>query len=117
MSENEKILALELILKDIRCNWAWGLEERVDAALDIATDLSKNNKDYKTMCASINEFKEVMKTEEYADGRYFRDVFPEGYEGMDSLHGLTNTYKDKSDEFKECVGCLTYPEYAFTDYE
>ena len=115
MSENEKILALELILKDIRCNWAWGLEERVDAALDIATDLSKNNKDYEIMCASINVFQDDMKIG--VDGRYFRDVFPEGYEGMESLHGLTNTYKDKSDEFKKCVSCLTYPEYAFTDYE
>ena len=36
MSKEEKILLLQLILKDIRGNWAFDLEERVEYASDLA---------------------------------------------------------------------------------
>ena len=37
---------------------------------------------------------------------------------MDALHGLTHTYKDKSDDFKVAAEkYLTYPEHRFDDWE
>ena len=42
--------------------------------------------------------------------------YPKGYMGMSCLHGLDYSYEDKSDKFKKMVECLTYPEYAFTDW-
>ena len=37
--------------------------------------------------------------------------------GMESLYSITETYKDKSDEFKAKVKeYLTYPEYRFEDF-
>lgn len=116
MSKEEKILALELILKDIRGNWGWGLEERVDMALNLSIRLSKDNKEYLKMVESINDFKEDMKTK-WCDGRHFRTNFPRGYEGMSKIHGLKNTYKDKSKGFKTKMKCLTYPEYIFSDWK
>ena len=114
MINQEKILALQLILEDIRGNWGWNLEERVEVALDLATELSKEYYVYEQMVNTINEYISYCK-KGYNDGRFFRDNFPNGYEGMDSEHGLKRTYADKSDEFKSIVGCLTYPEYRFDD--
>lgn len=116
MSKEEMALALQLILEDIRGNWGGDLEERVDVAFYLATQLSKNDNVYLRMIASINGFKEDMKTE-WCDGRYFRTSFPNGYNGMDSLHNIPHTNEDKSDEFKDAVSCLTYPEYRFEDYK
>jgi len=116
MNKEEKILALQLILEDIRGNWGWNLEERVSEALDLAKELSFEDDIYNEMVNSINEYK-LDCADGDNDGRYFRDSFPCGYEGMDKLHKLTKTYKDKSNGFKSCVSCLTYPENRFTDYE
>ena len=52
----------------------------------------------------------------WCDGRHFRTNYPKGYMGMSCLHGLDYSYEDKSDKFKKVVECLTYPEYAFTDW-
>lgn len=114
MINQEKILALQLILEDIRGNWGWYLEERVEIALDLATELSKEYSIYKQMVNTIKEYQSDCKNG-YNDGRFFRDIFPNGYEGMDSEHGLNKTYNDKSDEFKSLISCLTYPEDLFED--
>ena len=37
---------------------------------------------------------------------------------MDSLHNLSHTYRDKSNEFKDiAIEYLTYPEHRFDDWE
>ena len=61
------------------------------------------------------EFKETIN-KVWCDGRHFRRDYPMGYIGMSCLHGLDYSYEDKSDKFKKVVECLTYPEYAFTDW-
>lgn len=114
MINQEKILALQLILEDIRGNWGWNLQERVDVALELATELSKEYPIYEQMIDTINEYK-VDCSNGDIDGRFFREKFPYGYEGMNSEHNLKRTYYDKSNEFKIIVGCLTYPEYSFED--
>ena len=114
---NEKILALQLILEDIRGNWGFDLEDRVYSALKLSEELENEYEDFKQMTNTIKEFKDDMESNyEYIDGRFFRDSFPNGYEGMDKIHSLEHTYKDKSDEFKRTVNCLTYPEYCFKDW-
>ena len=114
----EKLLALELILKVIRGNWSDDLEDRINTAEKISLDLLMNekyNKDMEVMLKSIREFKETID-DMRCDGRHFRTSYPRGYMGMSCLHGLDYSYEDKSDKFKEVVECLTYPEYAFTDW-
>ena len=118
MSIEEKLLALELILKDIRVNWSDDLDDRINTAEEISLDLLMNekyNKDMELMLKSIREFKETID-DVWCDGRHFRTNYPKGYKGMSGLHGLDYSYEDKSDKFKEVVECLTYPEYAFTDW-
>lgn len=118
MSIEEKLLALELILKDIRLNWSDDLEYRINAAEKISLDLLMNekyNKDMECMLKSIRKFKKTVY-DVWCDGRYFRTNYPMGYKGMSCLHNLTYTYEDKSYKFKDVVDCLTYPEYAFTDW-
>ena len=116
MDREEKILALQLILEDIRGNWGFELEERVDIALQLAEDLSEEYPRFLLMVKSIKEYQDICK-EGDNDGRYFRTEFPYGYEGMGKLHGLKRTYNDKSKTFKLCVNCLTYPENSFIDWE
>ena len=108
MDIKEKLLALQVILEDIRGNWGYDLEERVDKAEELVDSIMKNEK--------YSEDMEYMK-EGYVDGRSFRCEYPCGYENMDVIHGLSKTYQDKSDEFKVCVSCLTYPENRFEDIE
>ena len=118
MSIEEKLLALELILKDIRGYWADDLEDRINTAEEISLDLLMNekyNKDMECMLKSIREFKETID-DVWCDGRHFRRDYPMGYIGMSCLHGLDYSYEDKSDKFKEVVGCLIYPEHVFTDW-
>jgi hypothetical protein len=116
MNKKEKILALQLILEDIRGNWGWNLSERVSDALDLANELSVEDSRFAEMVESIKEYKSDCANGDN-DGRYFRNSFPYGYEGMDKLHNLTKTYHDKSSEFKADVSSLTYPENRFVDWK
>ena len=63
MTIEEKLLALELILKDVRGYWAYDLENRINTAEKISLDLLMNekyNKDMECMLKSIREFKETI---------------------------------------------------------
>lgn len=113
MSSEEKILLIKLILEDIRGNWGWENGNRDEEAYKLSRELYKSTNDKKwdelSNCIACYENGE--------DGRYFRDYFPDGYIGMESLYSITETYKDKSDEFKAKVKeYLTYPEYRFKDF-
>ena len=106
MNNNEKCLLLQLILEDLRGNWADSVSKRQTKAISLAKELG---------------YEELAKRIEYwdeTDGRYFRDEYPYGYIDMEKLHGLSKTFKDKSEEFKkEALLYLTYPEYRFEDWE
>ena len=113
MSNEEKILLIKLILEEIRGNWGWENGNRDAEAYKLSRELYKSTNDEKwdklSNCIACYEHGE--------DGRYFRDYFPNGYMGMESLYSITETYKDKSDEFKAKVKeYLTYPEYRFKDF-
>ena len=113
MSNEEKILLIKLILEDIRGNWGWENGNRDAEAYKLSRELYKSTNDEKW-----NELSDCIACYTHGeDGRYFRDDFPNGYLGMESLYSITETYKDKSDEFKAKVKeYLTYPEYSFKDF-
>lgn len=125
MNVKEKILLVQLLLIDIRGNWGYAFngenaESRAAKAeflcKEIASELDDNN--YITLANTCDSY--IKGSREWGDwdGRYFRDKFPNGYENMDALHGLTHTYKDKSDDFKVAAEkYLTYPEHRFDDWE
>jgi hypothetical protein len=114
MNEEEKTLLLQLILEDLRGNWGYNAEVRAMKAGELAKEIGLT-KHYERTQSYIKE------SSEYGDwdGRYFRcSKEIGGYEGMDEMHGLPKTLKDKSEEFKkEALDILTYPEYRFDDYE
>ena len=114
MNNEEKILMIEIILEDIRGNWGWEKCDRKSKAYELSEQLyeSTHNEDWKELCACIANYY-------YGDdGRYFRNEFPNGYGGMEKLYSITNTFKDKSPEFKAIVqDYITYPEYRFDDWE
>lgn len=110
MNKKEKILLIQLLLEDIRGNWVWEKEGRRDVmAMKLAMELKDEVK-------GMEELVETIAGYDGTDGRYFRKSYPYGYEGMEKIHKLTRTIKDKSQEFKEvALKYLTYPECRFED--
>lgn len=112
MSREEQIYLIQCILEDVRGNWAFQVEERVEFAKDLCEELG--DKDFITLAGECAEFLSM----EDKDGRFFRADFPYGYQDMDKLHNLPHTLADKSDEFKGLADVyITYPEYRFDDVE
>lgn len=114
MCNEEKILLIKLLLEDIRGNWAWDCERRKTMAYALTQELYKDTNDEKWSELSNS----IASYESGEDGRYFRDDFPNGYIGMEKLYGISENYKDKSDEFKALAKeYLTYTEYRFKDFK
>lgn len=118
MNTQEKILLVQLLLKDIRLNWGWEKRGRAAKAKELCEEIAKELYDdnYFTLAKTCEEY---IRCEEGGcnDGRFFRAEFPDGYEGMDHLHGLAHTFADKSYDFKiTAEEYLTYPEYLFDDW-
>lgn len=124
MTTKEKILLVELLLRDIRGNWGWERTGSIGSRAKMARDLCKeiasetDNEDYMTLAVSCNDYIGCSIAWGDWDGRWFRESFPNGYENMGSLHNLPLTYKDKSAEFKMIAkDYLTYPEHRFDDWD
>lgn len=123
MSINEKLLAIELILRDIRSTWRIEdkLIERTSKAYKLSNEIINDKEctdylkyDMYIMINCINEF--IDDIEIGCDGRYFREEFPYGYEEMGKIHGLDYIYNDKSEEFKNIIdSLLIYPKYNLKD--
>ena len=123
MNINEKLLAIEIIFRDICSDWRKDhkLLERLEIAEKLVQDII-NDSDCKDelkyqLSITANEidmFKYDIEQGAY-DGRVFCDIFPNGFEEMDKLHNLSYTYYDKSEEFKNIVDCILYPRYVFSD--
>lgn len=125
MNVKEKILLVQLLLEDIRGNWGHGCygmdaEHRALKAKSLCQEIAAglNDNNYMTLADECDEY--IRGSYEYGDwdGRFFRAPFPRGYENMSDLHGLTKTYKDKSEDFQFVAkDYLTYPENRFDDWE
>lgn len=111
MNDKEKIYLIQCLLEDVRCNWAEKVEERTNLAKKLCLEIGGD------FCKLASEC-DAFLSQEYIDGRFFREPFPYGYENMDMLHKLSHTLSDKSNEFKNYVEeYITYPEYRFEDVE
>lgn len=125
MNVKEKILLVQLLLEDIRGNWGyWGIgkdaEDRALKAKSLCEEIAKElkNDEYDQLSFSCDKYIESSRKCGDWDGRWFRDIFPYGYENMAELHGLNPTFNDKSDEFRAVAKeYLTYPENRFEDWE
>lgn len=112
MSNEEKILLIKLILEDIRGNWGWENGDRDGEAYKLSRELYKSTND-----ENWDKLSDCIACYDGEDGRYFRDYFPNGYIGMESLYSIPETYQDKSDEFKKKVKeYLTYAECYLKDF-
>lgn len=104
MNYEERVLLLECILRDIRGNWGYDLDRRVKKAKDLATELSIyfDSKFY-SILGVISAYEWKIKFEGEKDGRFFRGVFPYGYEEMNTIHNLDYILENKSNKFKKDV--------------
>lgn len=125
MNTKEKILLVQLLLEDIRDNWGHGLygrnaEDRALKAKSLCEEIAKetNNSEYLILSDNCEVYISSSKRWGDWDGRFFRQSFPMGYGNMNKLHGLKNTYKNKSKDFQSVAEeYLTSPEIAFSDWE
>ena len=122
MNVKEKILLVQLLLEDVRLNWCWEKDGEIcsrtikarDLCEELVSDLGDDK--FSILVDCCNEY--ISTYFENMDGRYFRDVFPYGYQDMEILHNLTRTFSDKSDEFKMIIKeYITYPQYIFIDWK
>ena len=125
MNTREKILMVQLLLTDIRCNWGCGWIEKSaeDRALkakalceEIANEI--NNDEFNLLADFCDTYINSSKNWGDWDGRFFRNAFPMGYEKMDKLHNLKPTFNNKSKDFKSMAKeYITSPELIFDDWE
>lgn len=125
MNTREKILMVQLLLTDIRCNWGtcWiekSAEDRALKAKALCEEIANetNNDEFNLLADFCDTYINSSKKWGDWDGRFFRSAFPMGYEKMDRLHNLKPTYKNKSKDFKSMAKeYITSPEFIFDDWE
>ena len=123
MTNEEKILLIELTLRDIRNNWYALVTRRIELVKKLCEELCSEG---------ITEFEEFDRLYdccedainevlyEKFDGRYFRDDFPYGYEGIDEIHKFQKPYifSERSTDFqklaKEFLTCI---DIYFEDFK
>lgn len=111
MDKEEKILALQLILIDMRGAFPSNFSDRrMIEAKRLAEEL-----EFK---AHINCIAAIEEESDW-DGRHFRTSAERGgYEGMDNLHNLKHTFHDKCEEFRRLMtSTLEYPPNRFEDWK
>ena len=114
MNDSEKLLLVDLLLRDIRGNWGSEDERRDLKAQSLLEDLEIKNKDTETLLSEVKAYGDIPFS--FRDGRYFRETYPDGYLDMSEVHGMDYTFKDKSQDFKQaCIKYLTHPHYLFKD--
>lgn len=122
MNTKEKILLVQLLLEDIRCDWSDGDSAKARAlkAKSLCEEIADatGNADYVCLAEFCDIYTSSSVRWEDWDGRFFRQAFPMGYLEMDKLHGLSHTFKNRSKEFQDVVEeYMTSPELVFKDLE
>lgn len=119
MDNNEKLLALQVILMDTRANNKRYIDKNIKAAKILANELQKEKayeKDMTIMLDRISQFENNFDLNKL-DNKYFRLPYPKGYEDMEKIHNLKKTYEDKSRDFKCFINhSLEFPERIFRDW-
>ena len=132
MDIKEKIILIDCLLRDIRADWSSRLKLRASLAAllckevsDFYKERSLNHlepaysapvsiwKDFFTLGNRCIEFIDCH----YDDGRYFREEFPYGYEGLSGFYDIPISFVERSDEFKwYAYRFLNYPKQRFDDF-
>ena len=109
MRKEEKLLLLELLMKDVRGAFPENTQdERLLKILELSEELGLDN--------LYNETQEWLRHCDYLDGRQFRDCNM-NYDVISKMHSLKPTYKDKSYNFCKEAMIIKYKEYIFSDYK
>ena len=120
MNTNEKILLVQMILEDVGYNDS-DTKNRVSKAKSLCEQIAvetNGNVNYTILADFCDTYISTGKKFGDWDGRFFRQAFPMGYNGMDKLHKLKHTYQNKSENFKSVANeYITSPEVIFDDWE
>ena len=111
MDRQEKILLLEMLMRDMRGSFPMTgtSDRRIEATLGLASELE--------LIGLVDETYEWLDAADYYDGRFFRRC-DYNYDVIAEMHELEYTYEDKSEEFKDKVcRLLDNPQFLFEDYE
>lgn len=121
MSDEEKMLLIDCILRDVRGDWSDrnSVKKRVNFARDVCKGLGGEFDKLADSCdAFLSNFMPQPAGEQWIDGRWFREPFPEGYIDMENLHHLERKFKERSEAFKVFVKeYINSPSYIFSDVE
>lgn len=124
MNVKEKILLVQLLLEDIRCDWGHGYigrnaEDRALKAKSLCEEIANEsgNDEFTILADFCDTYINTSKKWGDWDGRFFRQPFPMGYEKMDKMHGLKPTIKNKSKDFQTIAEeYMTEPDSRFNDW-
>ena len=117
MKTDEKILFLQLLLKDLSLDWSNVAKYRVKYAKKLSTEIAEETQNESFIVLAENcDFYIKQSHNDYFDGRYFRVAFPYGYLKMQKLHNLKATVTDKSQSFKNDVFLFACPHLLFCDW-
>lgn len=124
MNTKEKILLVQLLLEDIRGDWGGGwigrnAEDRALKAKSLCEEITNetNNQEFTILADFCETYIKTSKKWGDWDGRFFRSVFPMGYEKMDKLHNLKPTIRNKSKDFQAIAKeYMTHPDFTFNDW-
>lgn len=120
MNTKEKILLVQVLLEDIEYYYDNNAENRAEKAKSVCAELANEtrNDEYLILADFCDTYIKIGKRHNDWDGRFFRQSFPMGYNGMDKKHGLKHTYHNRSDDFKSTViEYMSAPEFVFKDLE
>ena len=121
MNTNEKILLVQMLLEDIGYNYDGNTKNRALKAKSLCEEIAietNGNVNYDILADFCDTYIKTGKKFGDWDGRFFRQAFPMGYNGMDKLHKLKHTYQNKSEDFKSVANeYITSPEAIFDDWE
>ena len=119
MNAKEKILLIQLLLEDIRGNWADNAEDRALKAKSLCEEVASEtkNNEFMILAEFCDTYINTSKRWDDWDGRFFRQTFPMGYEKMDKLHNLKPTFNNKSKDFQTIAKeYITSPWLRFSDW-
>ena len=112
----EKVLLIELLMKDLTYNWTYNPKRRIHKAIELCLDIDRPN--FNILAATLSSYATGLDNftadEKY---NYFKDHnFPYGYQHMTHIHKLPYTFTYKSPDFKRhALHYLINPHMFFTD--
>lgn len=112
----EKVLLIELLMKDLTLNCTYYPRKRIYKAIELCLDIDRPA--FNILAATLGSYATGLDNftadEKY---NYFKDYdFPYGYKHMKHIYKLPYTFRDKSPDFKlHALHYLMNSHLFFTD--